>query len=366
MRKFMLENTLFKLKNREKFTVGYFGGSITEGSGASNAGKTSWRARITSWLRENYPNCEIIEVQAAIGGTGSELGVYRCDRDLISQKPDLVFYEFSVNDSENSDIEPLFNNTESIFRKIFATNDTADIIVLHTMTESIANALENGFEYVSRTAHTLAAHYYGVPVIEIGEALRSKVKASGGDWLKYTTDRVHPNDDGYLVYTECIKNHLERMLQSAEELSAPLKRSLPKRAFDSENTLESAHIEDSYQAELGNGWSMVDRNFCRRYPHYIEATESGAELTFKFWGKRIGVYFMIASDSGDFEATIDNGEPQIVRTWDKYALSFNRAGHQTLACDLPYGEHVLRIKVSPEKAENSKGTAIRIGAFLVS
>lgn len=362
----MLENTLFKLKNCDKFTVGYFGGSITEGAGASNAGETSWRARITAWLRKSYPNCEITEVQAAIGGTGSELGVYRCDNDLITQKPDLVFYEFSVNDSETLDIEPLFNNTESIFRKIYAANDTADIIVLHTMTERIANALEDGFEYVSRTAHTMVAHYYGMPVIEMGEALRSKVKESGGDWLKYTTDRVHPNDNGYLVYTECVKTHLERMLQSAKIVSAPLKRHLPERVFDSENTLESAHIEDSYKAELGNGWSKVEKDLCRRYPHYIEATESGAELTFKFWGKRIGVYFMIASDSGDFEATIDNGEPQIVRTWDKYALSFNRAGHKMLACNLPFGEHVLKIKVSSEKDENSKGTAIRIGAFLVS
>ena len=362
----MLENTLFKLKNCKKFTVGYFGGSITEGAGASKAGETSWRARITSWLRESYPNCEIIEVQAAIGGTGSELGVYRCDRDLIVQKPDLVFYEFSVNDSETNEIKPLFNNTESIFRKIFAANKTADIIVLHTMTERIANALESGFEYVSRTAHTLAAHYYNVAVIEMGEALRSKVKASGGDWLKYTTDRVHPNDDGHLVYAECIKNRLERMLQSAKELSAPLKRNLPERVFDTENTLESAHIEDSYQAELGGGWHKVEKDLCRRYPHYIEADESGAELTYKFCGKRIGIYFMLASDSGDFEATIDNGDAQIVRTWDKYALSFDRAGHKMLDCDLPYGAHVLKIKVCSEKDEKSKGTAVRIGAFLVS
>lgn len=362
----MLENTLFKLNNCKSFTVGYFGGSITEGAGASNAGETSWRARVTAWLRENYPNCEIIEVQAAIGGTGSELGVYRCDRDLVSHKPDLVFYEFSVNDSETPDIKSLFNNTESIFRKIFAANDTADIIVLHTMTESIANELEKGFEYVSRTAHTLAAHYYTVPVVEMGEALRSKVKESGGDWLKYTADRVHPNDNGYLVYTECVKGYVERMLRSAKEISAPLKRNLPERVFDSKNTLESAHIEDSCQAELGNGWHKVEKDLCRRYPHYIEASEPNAEFTYKFRGKRIGVYFMLASDSGNFEAMIDNDETQIVHTWDEYALSFDRAGHKMLACDLPYGEHVLRIKVSSEKDENSKGTAVRTGAFLVS
>ena len=31
----MLENTLYRLKHDKKLTVGYFGGSITEGAGAS-------------------------------------------------------------------------------------------------------------------------------------------------------------------------------------------------------------------------------------------------------------------------------------------------------------------------------------------
>ena len=203
-------------------------------------------------------------------------------------------------------------------------------------------------------------------MIEMGEVLRVKVKDDGGDWLKYTTDCVHPDDDGYLVYTECVKNHIERMLQSAKEISAPLKKQLPERFFDSKNTLESAHIMDCYQAELGDGWSKVDKDLCHRYPRYIEATEPGAELSFKFMGKRIGLYFMIASDSGDVEASIDGGEIQTVRTWDEYALSFDRVGYKILDCNLEYGEHILKLKVSSQKAENSKDTAIRIGAFLVS
>ena len=43
----MLESTLYKLKNKNKLTLGFFGGSITEGAGASDTEKTSWRGAVT-------------------------------------------------------------------------------------------------------------------------------------------------------------------------------------------------------------------------------------------------------------------------------------------------------------------------------
>ena len=361
----MLENTLYKLKNCKKFTVAYFGGSITEGAGASDEERLCWRALTTAWLRESFPECEITEVQAAIGGTGSELGAYRCDEDLASKKPDLVFYEFSVNDGGER-IQSLFNNTESIFRKVLTANDTADIIVVHTMTQSVANSLESGCEFVSRTAHSLAAHYYGVPCIEMGEHLRSKVKEAGGDWLKYTLEGVHPNDEGYAICADCVKKRITKIFEKAQEISAPVKKVLPARFFSAEDTLEYAHMEDAYGAELGAGWSKIEKDLCCRYPHYIEALEPGAELTYKFTGRRIGLYFMLAPDAGDAEFTIDGGESHKIRTWDGYSMEYCRAGHNMLSCDLEYGEHVLKLKVISEKSELSKGNAVRIGTFLVS
>lgn len=55
----MLENTLYKLKNESRLTLGFFGGSITEGAGASDAEKTSWRGAVTDWFRERYPDHEM-------------------------------------------------------------------------------------------------------------------------------------------------------------------------------------------------------------------------------------------------------------------------------------------------------------------
>ena len=43
----MLENTLYKLKNESRLTLGFFGVSITDGAGASDTEKTSWRGAVT-------------------------------------------------------------------------------------------------------------------------------------------------------------------------------------------------------------------------------------------------------------------------------------------------------------------------------
>lgn len=49
-------------------------------------------------LRRRYPSVKFQEVNAGIGGTGSDLGAFRMDRHVIVHEPDLVFIEFAQND----------------------------------------------------------------------------------------------------------------------------------------------------------------------------------------------------------------------------------------------------------------------------
>ena len=85
-----LPNTFAKLEAGEEVRVAYLGGSITAAPG--------WRPMTTEWLRESYPRAQIVEIDAAIGGTGSPLGVFRLGQ-MSWHDPDLLFVEFAVNDS---------------------------------------------------------------------------------------------------------------------------------------------------------------------------------------------------------------------------------------------------------------------------
>ena len=361
----MLENTIYKLKTDKKLTVGYFGGSITEGAGASDPSLTSWRGATFKWLCESYPDCEIKQVNAAIGGTGSQLGIFRCERDLLSKQPDLVFIEFSVNDSGN-DYYNVIENSETIVRKILTANPFADIIYVHTTTKAISDQLAVGGEYISRSGHSAVMHHYGIKQIDMGEILRAKTLTAGGDWKLYTRDDVHPNDEGYVLYTSSVVDFLKQALsadtperQTPHALPAPLSASLRM----------TARLEDSYTVldndKTSSGWSKVDKSLCSRYEHYIEASEPGAELMYEFTGRRVGLYLMLAKDSGDLVYRIDDGEGKTLRTWDSYCKSFNRAGGMMLGGELNEGKHKLYLRVADAKADESEGNVIRIGAFMV-
>ncbi|MBO5198923.1 MAG: SGNH/GDSL hydrolase family protein [Lachnospiraceae bacterium] len=388
----MLNNTVYRLKHDKKLTIGYFGGSITEGAGASEPVRT-WRAMTTAWFAEQYPDCEIIPIQAAIGGTGTELGIFRCDRDLASKKPDLVFMEFTINNSGMDTFE-IFANAETILRKIYAANPYAEIVYLHTTSKDRSASIARGEVWTPRAAFSVIMDYYGILQLDIGEVLRAHVIADGGDWTTVLKDSVHPNDMGYAIYTEAIVNLLKRNLKedgNDELLPARIPERLAKVVKDAarlENACEALRAaqeaslgkmlpewcgeaaskalrEESDETETVPGFRCVSESLCGRYDNYIEAVTPGAEFTYRFIGSCLGLYVMMAKDSGDLRYCIDGGKEESVRTWDGFCPRFNRAYGIVLPDKLEYGEHTVQFCVSDEKAEGSEGTAIRIGAFMV-
>ncbi len=46
----MLANTAYRLNKKKKLTVGFLGGSNTEGAGATSWDNTSWRGLVTAEL----------------------------------------------------------------------------------------------------------------------------------------------------------------------------------------------------------------------------------------------------------------------------------------------------------------------------
>jgi hypothetical protein len=93
-----LANSQYLLTQKKAYNVAYYGGSITQGTGATDEEKNSWRALTTAWLKSTYPDANITEIEAAKGGTGTYFGKMRADFELLNYNPDLVFIEFAVND----------------------------------------------------------------------------------------------------------------------------------------------------------------------------------------------------------------------------------------------------------------------------
>ena len=107
-----------RAKAGEHLSVVFFGASLTWGANASDPQLTSFRGLIAQRLDAAYPKAHFKFWDAAIGGTGSQLGVFRFERDVLRHKPDLVFLDFSANDDIYSDNAETLASYESLVRRI--------------------------------------------------------------------------------------------------------------------------------------------------------------------------------------------------------------------------------------------------------
>lgn len=355
-----MANVLAKASSDKSLTVGYLGGSITEGAGASNASKTSYRALTTAYLKSRLPGVTVTEINAGVGGTGSDLRAFRCNADLLSKNPDLVFVEFAVNDSGSTEDRREIA-MEGITRQIFTKNPNASVVFLYTANKAIAASYyDKGLSYPTVTWHEKVGTYYAVPSINIGVALWQQIALGAGTWDTLTVDGTHPNDTGYAIYGSEIAKVLDKwIVNDTGKASTP--KSLPSPF--TKDTMEHGKLVDTWSISAP-GWTQENKTLAGRYPHYISANAPGTELSYPFAGVAIGAYWLIAPDSGDLQWAIDGGAWNAASTWDKYALSYTRASYTLFSYTLAPGQHELKIKIVPTHNTQSTGTWIRIGAFL--
>lgn len=340
------------LASREKIVLGYLGGSITEGAGAS-CDAANYASLVTEWFAKEYPAKQFTMVNAGVGGTDSTLGAFRVERDLLSKAPDLVFIEFAVNDT-NVERESCINAMEGIVRKILQYNPSTPLVFLYTLSNTlIERYYAKGELPVSVMAHDQVAKHYKIPALNIGKQLYERMLEEGAQVTDYLPDTTHPNDKGYAFYAENIENFL-----SQADWQAGLPQPLSVKNYENAQLLLAGRYADSV-------WKLSQNDMHGRLPQYIYSDQVGATLEFHFTGPAVGLYFSMDSDSGNVYYSIDEKQEGYFAGWDSYSLRFDRANARMLARDLSPGSHTLTLRILPEKEPLSKGHFCRIGAFLV-
>ena len=101
-----------------ELTVVFFGGSLTWSANASDPNRTGFRPLVAEHLRAKYPAARFRFHDAGLGGTGSTLGIFRLDRDVLAHDPDLVFLDFACNDEGGATALAQSCCYESILRRL--------------------------------------------------------------------------------------------------------------------------------------------------------------------------------------------------------------------------------------------------------
>ncbi|MBD2847741.1 right-handed parallel beta-helix repeat-containing protein [Paenibacillus sp. IB182496] len=359
-----ISNTVYKLETDETLTIGYIGGSITVGTGASNPAY-SWRAKTTAWFENAYPDADIREVNAGIGGFGSIPNVFRAKAQLLSEAPDLVFIEAAVNDYGQNE-KLVKDSMEGLVRQIYAANPYADIVMIYTLNKEGAEQDYDNSELMKSVAwHEAIAAHYGLPFVNVGYALYQLIDsgANGATWETMFRDDEHPSDEGYAVYAAEVQQFLSAAL-GVETPAAPSAYALPAALYES--ALEEADLVDGYELAV-NGFAQEETSMGGRHPHMIVSKTANATAVVNFRGSAVGLYWLKSIDAGYVEWQIDDGPPQLLSGCDATALAGGSRGtYSMLATDLSEGEHTLVLRVVGEHVTGATDTWVRIGGVFVA
>jgi lysophospholipase L1-like esterase len=184
-----------RAKAGEKLNVVFFGASLTWGANASDPVETSYRAVVRDRFEQEYPAAHFRFRDSAIGGTGSQLGAFRLDRDVLAHKPDLVFVDFTANDGITSTDPETLASYESILRRL-ATAGIPVVQVAFPFQWDIDTKKLPGMARLA--AHRALSQAYGDgwgdAVTRICQSVDQKKYTPKDLWV---TDGVHPHDAGY-------------------------------------------------------------------------------------------------------------------------------------------------------------------------
>lgn len=190
-------------KSGKKTVIAYIGGSITEGYAGGAEGcyaKLSY-----NYFAEAYGTGENVEyVNAGLSGTASTVGNLRVQRDVLAYKPDIVFIEYAVNDSQD-----LFTKLsyESLVKTLLMQENEPAVVLLFNRTIDGYSAQE----YMK----TIGEHY-SLPMISVVDAITLEIDKGRMKWEDFSVDEAHPGTDGHKLISEFI----EHMYRTAEDTSA--------------------------------------------------------------------------------------------------------------------------------------------------
>ncbi len=321
---------------KDPVKIAYFGGSITAQKG--------WRCHSLQYFKKRFPKAEISEINAAIGGTGSGLGAFRLEKDVLKFKPDLVFVEFATNDS-GTPPKQIKKNMEGIVRHIWRDNPRTDICFVYTVTFSSLPTFRDGKNTgATETMERIAARY-GIPTINMSLEIAalekngklvmktsdkpiervsgaeldtsSEITTTADGKIPFSSDGVHPHiNTGHVLYERA----LERSFAKLEKLAADKPHVLgePMSASCIENGRMVSFEDDKIKKE--GAWRITDnptRIFKSRMKSVLEF-EPGASVSFKYRGCNLAVYHIMGNRGGSVDIFIDGKFVKNEKCFDGY------------------------------------------------
>lgn len=353
-----LKSAIEKAKRGEEVTIAYIGGSITQGAGAKPINTLCYAYQSYLKFKEMYGKDggeNVHFIKAGVGGTPSELGMLRYDRDILrdgSIEPDVVIIEFAVNDAGD---ETEGNCFESLCLKALKAKNKPAVIVLFSV-------FINDWNLQDRIA-PIGAHY-DLPMVSVKDAVvdQFKLTKEQGNVIskkQYFYDIYHPTNDGHMVMADCLA-HLFAVTGQTASVSqdiitekAPFKGNdyTEVQLIDRKDNTDVAIIEVGGFTQTDEELQMVemDANILPspQFPHnWMHTASSGNEsFQLKITSKNLLVIF---KDSGnnDFGKAEVYSDGTLIKTLDPHQNNWTHCNPVIIYQENTSREHNVEIKMA--------------------
>ena len=357
-----IQSFLRRARAGEAVTAAFLGGSITQGAGAVPLQENCYARLTWEGLQKRYGQ-SIRYIKAGVGGTPSETGLMRYDRDITRDGtlwPDLVVLEFAVNDA-GDETEGVFY--ESLVRRILKAPNHPAVILLFAV-------FANDWNLKRRLAPI--GYRYQLPMVDVLEAVSPQFNGENQVITKrqYFYDVYHPTNLGHRIMADCLLHLIDRLdkqqpEQEREDYVPPYYGGDYENLvlLDRKDTLPDCVINPGSFTETDQELQSVPLDFDTRntpmFPYNWSKGEGQEPFVLEITCRRLVLEFKDSGDSsfGSVLVTID-GEKQ--RIFDPTEAGWVHCHTAVLFNKQESARHRVEITMAPG-SEEKKFTILGFG-----
>jgi hypothetical protein len=355
---YRLKAAIEKAERGEDVTIAYIGGSITQGAGAKPIHTQSYAYQSYLKFREMFGKDggkNVHFVKAGVGGTPSELGMIRYERDILRDgkvEPDVVIVEFAVNDAGDETNGICY---ESLCLKILAAENKPAVILLFSVFENDWN-LQDRLSPVGK--------HYDLPIVSVKDAVVEQfrfTKEEGNIITKrqFFYDIYHPTNDGHMVMADCLSYLFSETKKSIRDLEdiridkSPVIGNYFKdvQLLDRKENRVNARINSGSFSETDEDLQMVEMDdnpfVTPQFPNNWLRTAASGNESFKMTINSRSL-ILVFKDSGDSEFgkadIFVDGEH--IKTADPHEVNWTHCNAVILYQENVCREHQVEIRMA--------------------
>lgn len=342
---YRMKQLMERAKAGESLTLGFLGGSITQGS-LSSTPQTCYAYRVFQWWEQQYPQAEFTYVNAGIGGTTSQFGAARAESDLLAYKPDFVIVEFSVNDEST---EHFCETYEGLVRKIYDSATKPAMLLVHNV------YYNNGSN--AQVQHAKTARHYKLPAVSMQSTIYPEVVSGRIPNREITPDDLHPNDAGHELVASVITDFLAKTDAKLSEITdEPVAMPEPFTPNHYENSVRWRNDNYTPKTEGFTADPTEQNHITECFRKGWEAKKNGSRITFELEGSCFGVQYRksVKRPAPVAKLVIDGDEEHALTLDSNFDENWGDCLYlETVAEHIPFGRHKIEITLTETHAEDA-------------